>query len=68
MTNHDTLVEAAKAAPPLGVAGFTMFGLPVSDVVLLLTGLYTCFLLIEKFPTIIQRFTSLAAWLKEKRR
>lgn len=31
----------AKAAPPLTVAGLTIAGFPLSDLVLILTGIYT---------------------------
>ncbi|WCA46297.1 pinholin [Caulobacter phage BL198] len=35
------VVAATKAAPPAIVSGMTMFGLPLNEVVLLLTALYT---------------------------
>jgi hypothetical protein len=45
--------EAAKAAPPVGVGGMVLVGVPLSDWVLILTGLYTAlqlfFLLRDKW-------------------
>ncbi len=36
--------ELVKATPPTSVGGLLVFGIPLSDAVLLLTGLYTAFL------------------------
>lgn len=36
--------EAVKAAPPTTVSGLLIFGIPLSDAVLLLTGIYTLFM------------------------
>ncbi|WCA46240.1 pinholin [Caulobacter phage DCM] len=35
------VVAATKAAPPVFVSGMTLFGLPLNEIVLLLTALYT---------------------------
>ena len=42
---NDTLVEVAKALPPVTVAGFTFLGYPLSDWAQLLAILYTSGLL-----------------------
>lgn len=64
MKNHDAAVEAIKAAPPVGVAGLTVFGVAISDWAVVLTILYTAFLLIDKLPTVIERFRQFHRWLK----
>jgi hypothetical protein len=40
---HPVEVVAAvlKAAPPISVSGLLVFGIPVKDVVVIITGLYT---------------------------
>lgn len=53
MSNSSASLEAAKAAPPLGVGGLTLFGVPLNDVVLLLTAVYTVFLIIKTAPAVI---------------
>lgn len=45
MTIKEITVEAVKGAPPATVASMTVFGLPLSDAVLVLTGVYTAFML-----------------------
>lgn len=42
MSHHseEFIAAGAKLAPPLTVGGFTLAGIPLSDVVLVLTGLY----------------------------
>ena len=47
--------EPVLAAPPVGVAGLSLFGVGLSDWVLLLTLIYTIFLIIDKLPTVIAR-------------
>lgn len=66
MQKHESLIEAVKAAPPVGVAGLTLGGIPISDVVVLLTGLYTIFLIIDKLPAVFRRARQLASWIKER--
>lgn len=61
MTN---IVEATKAAPPLSVTGLALAGIPLEEWVLLLTLLYTIFLLIDKFPVVLQRLVALGRWVK----
>lgn len=64
MKNHDVAVEAAKAAPAISVGGLTLFGYPLNEVVLMLTLIYTIFLLIDKLPTVFQRFRELWHFLR----
>lgn len=45
--------EAIKAAPPLSVGGLTFFGYPFSEFVLLLTAVYTIWLIVEKTPKVL---------------
>lgn len=40
-TNSEYIIAATKAAPPITVSGMTMFGIPLNEVVLLVTLLYT---------------------------
>lgn len=62
--NHDTHIEAAKAAPAISVGGLTLFGYPLNEVVLVLTMIYTLFLLIEKLPAVLARFRQLWDFLR----
>ncbi len=62
--NHDTTIEAAKAAPAIGVGGLTLFGFPLNDVVLVLTLIYTIFLLIDKLPAVWGRLRQFADKVK----
>ena len=51
MTIKETVAEAIKAAPPVGVTGATLMGLPLSDWAIILTIVYTLlqiFLLVRK--------------------
>lgn len=57
--NHD----AAQAAPPISVAGLALWGVPLSDWVLILTLIYTLFLLIDKAPVIWKRLMDFVDWL-----
>lgn len=69
MNHHkiDTVIEVVKAAPPVSALGLTIFGYPINEVVLLLTGLYTVILIIDKAPTVLTRLRSLWHWVQEKR-
>lgn len=66
MSKHEALIEAVKATPPVSVTGLTLYGVPLNDVVLVLTGVYTLVLLIDKLPTLFKRLRQFAEWLKEK--
>lgn len=41
MFSQDTLAEASKAAPPVTVGGLTLAGVPLSDVLIIVTIVYT---------------------------
>lgn len=66
MKNADAYSEAAKAAPSIGVGGLTLFGYPLNEVVLVLTGIYTIFLILDKLPTIAARIGQLWRCLRGK--
>lgn len=65
MSHHDAITEAVKAAPPVGALGLTLFGFPLNDLVLIATGIYTVFLIIDKLPAVAARLVSFWRWLKE---
>lgn len=50
--------QAAASAPPVTITGLTLFGVPLSEVVLLLTALYTIVLI----------YTTVARHIREKNR
>lgn len=50
----DVVTETAKAAPPAGVAGMQMAGIPISEWVLLLTAAYTVLLIVHKSIQVLQ--------------
>lgn len=52
------LVQAAAATPPVTVTGLRWFGVAISDVVLVLTAIYTVVLI----------YTTIARHIREKRR
>jgi hypothetical protein len=54
---HD-LSQTAAATPPVAVSGLTLFGVPLSDIVLVLTALYTVVLI----------YTTISRHLREKHR
>lgn len=56
--------EVVKAAPPLGVAGMKVFGVLLSDWVIILTIIYTLFLIIDKAETV---FSKVAGWAQKLR-
>jgi hypothetical protein len=61
---HETINEVARAAPPLGVGGLSLYGIPLNEWVLLLTAIYTIFLIVDKFPSVIERIRALVRWVK----
>lgn len=63
-----TLLEAAKVAPPPAIGTLTLMGYPLPEWVMLGSFLYTLFLLIDKFPVVIERFVSLYRWVKNRRK
>lgn len=64
--NHDTIHEAARAAPPMGATALTLWGVPLNEVLIMLTIVYTLFLLVDKFPNVLKRGYEAWRWLKEK--
>lgn len=50
--------QAAASAPPVTVTGLTLFGVPLSEVVLVLTAVYTIILI----------YTTVARHIREKNR
>jgi hypothetical protein len=62
--SRDTAIEAAKAAPPVGVTGLTIFGVSLSEVVLVLTLMYTIILIIDKLPVLVERIRQFTTWAK----
>lgn len=53
--SNDTLIEAAKAAPPVSAGVSLLVGVTLNEVLVFATLLYTIFLLIDKFPTVVER-------------
>lgn len=59
-----TAAETARALPTLTVGGLTLWGVPLNDVVLVLTFVYTAFLILDKLPTVIRRLRQFWNYLK----
>lgn len=60
----ETLIEAVKDAPPISVGGLAFLGVPLSDWVLILTLVYTIFLLIDKSHVVLIRVRQFINWLR----
>ena len=58
--------EALWAAPSVTTGGLILFGVSLSNWVVILTAVYTIFLIIDKLPTVINRVHQLIRWVKEK--
>lgn len=54
----ESFIEAVKAAPPVGVGSLTLMGLPLNEWVLILTLIYTIFLIIDKLPAVWERIAA----------
>jgi hypothetical protein len=65
-TTH-AAAEAMKAAPPLSVGGLTLFGYPLSEVVLVLTAIYTIWLIVEKTPKVIDAVVNIIGRLNGRK-
>jgi len=50
--------------PVTTVGGLNLFGVPLPEVVLIATLIYTVFLLLEKLPVVIERLKQFTAWVK----
>lgn len=48
MKASDHISDAVLASPPVGVGGLVVFGYPLNEVVLVLTAIYTVFLIVDK--------------------
>lgn len=53
--------EVISATPPVATTGLVLWGIPINDWVLILTAVYTIFLIIEKWPVVKQR---VKGWFK----
>ncbi len=62
----ETINELVRAAPPVGVGGLTLWGVSINEWLIVLTIIYTLFLIIDKFPTVLTRLKALVALLKRK--
>lgn len=56
--------EALWAAPPIATGALTLFGVALSNWVIILSLVYTIFLLIDKLPVVIERLRQLWRWVK----
>lgn len=56
--------EALWATPPIATGGLVLFGVTLSNWVIILTLIYTVFLIVDKLPTVIERIKQFRAWLK----
>lgn len=61
---HESAREAMQAAPPITVGGFTLFGVPLNDVVLGVTLVYTLLLVVSKTPA---AYEAVVFWYKKLR-
>lgn len=64
MTEHAK--DLVMAAPPVSVGALTLWGLPLSEWVLILTALYTIFLLITKLPLVLRVIWDGWLWIKRR--
>lgn len=63
----ETVNEALRAAPPVGVGGLTFLGIYLNEWVLLATLVYTLFLIVDKLPVVFERLRSLCLFVKKWR-
>ena len=54
--SRETVNEALRAAPPVGVGGLTLWGMNLNEWVLILTCIYTLFLIIDKLFSIWEKY------------
>lgn len=66
MSTDNLQAEALRAAPAVGVGGLSLWGVPINEWLILLTVVYTIFLIVDKFPTVVKRFRALWQMVKEK--
>ena len=60
----ETVSEAIKAAPPVGVTGMSFWGIPLPDVLTILTIVYTIFLIVDKSPAVWRRACAIYRWVR----
>jgi hypothetical protein len=58
--------DAVLAAPPIGVGALTLWGVPLSEWVLICTLFYTILLIIDKLPSAVARVVGWVRKLKDK--
>jgi Phage holin T7 family, holin superfamily II len=58
--------EVVKASPAIGVAGMKLFGIVLADWVLILTIVWTLFLIIDKAPSVWDKLCLLGRKLRGK--
>lgn len=63
---HETLSQAAQAAPPVSVAGLNLYGVPLAEWVQVATLIYVSGLFIVQLPKIIASIEKLVNWLRGK--
>lgn len=61
-----TPTEVVAAVPPLGVGGLSLAGVGLNDWVLILTAIYTVFLIVDKLPTVLQRIRDLLRKIRSR--
>lgn len=64
MTEH--IKDTVMAAPPVSVGALTMWGVPLSEWILLLTAVYTVFLIIDKLPAVLRTLRDGWRFLRRK--
>jgi hypothetical protein len=62
----EVLHEVVRASPPVSVGGMALWGVQIEQWLILLTIVYTIFLIIDKSPNVIARLRALWKWLRRK--
>lgn len=58
--------ETLKAAPTVSVGGLTLWGIYLNEWVMILTAVWTIYLIIDKTPTIVKRLAAFLRWLRKE--
>ncbi len=61
------LIETLAATPPVATGGLILLGVSLANWVMVLTAIYTLFLIIDKLPTVMERIKQFYRWVKEYR-
>jgi hypothetical protein len=56
--------EALWASPPIATGGLVLLGVTLNNWVIILTLIYTLFLIVDKLHTVIERIKQFRAWLR----